>query len=280
MRLHFTKMHGAGNDYIYIDCMRGDVALTPQQIASLSRRRFGVGADGVIFIRPAEGADGFMDMYNADGTPGAMCGNGVRCVGKYLFDNGYAKSPRVTVATRSGLRALTMDVAPDGTAAGASVDMGPALLACADIPVLWDGDSLDVPLEAGGAVWHATCVSMGNPHAVLFVDDPDAVDLGALGPLFEHHPLFPARVNTEFVAAVSPTRLRMRVWERGSGETLACGTGACAAAVAAVRRGLCARETPIAVALRGGELEIVFHDDGRVTMRGGAVTVFTGDIEL
>ncbi|MEA4911119.1 MAG: diaminopimelate epimerase [Oscillospiraceae bacterium] len=280
MRLRFTKMQGAGNDYIYIDCMNDDIALSPEQIRALSLRRFGVGADGVIFIRKSAVADGFMDMYNADGTPGAMCGNGVRCVGKYLFDNGRAKSAQVTVETRSGVKTLTMDVGTDGRAAGADVDMGEARLACADVPVLWDGDSLDVPVPIGGTTYHACCASMGNPHAVLFVDDPDAVDLPALGPQFERHPLFPDRVNTEFVSAVSPTQLKMRVWERGAGETLACGTGACAAAVAAVRRGLCAYDTPITVVLRGGALEITYHKNGRVTMRGEAVAVYSGEIEL
>lgn len=280
MRLHFTKMQGAGNDYIYVDCMREDIKLTAAQIEALSRRRFGIGADGVIFIRSSGVADGFMDMYNADGTSGAMCGNGVRCVGKYLFDNGYAKGPRVAVETRSGVKTLTMDVGADGRATGASVDMGEARLRCADVPVLWDGDGLDVPVSVGGTTYCACCISMGNPHAVLFVSDPDAVDLPALGPQFEHHPLFPDRVNTEFVSVLSPTLLKMRVWERGAGETLACGTGACAAAVAAVRKGYSAFDTPIAVSLRGGTLTITCHKNGRVTMRGEAVTVFSGDIEL
>ena len=284
MKINFTKMQGAGNDYIYVDCFAQDVRLSAQQIAFLSDRRFGVGGDGVIFIRPSERADGFMDMYNLDGSFGMMCGNGVRCVGKYLFDHGYAKSETVRVDTRSGIKTLHMTVGPDGKALGAAVEMGKAELRCASIPVAWDGENLDVPVRLqtpqGEQIVHATCVSMGNPHAVVFTERIDALDLESIGPLYECNPLFPDRVNTEFIEVLSPTELRMRVWERGSGETLACGTGACAAAVASVLKGYCSYETPVTVHLRGGDLKITYAKDGSVLMQGPAVEVFSGQIEL
>lgn len=280
MKIEFTKMQGIGNDYIYIDCFKNDIRLTAKQIAFLSDRRFGIGGDGVIFIRKSDRADGFMDMYNLDGSAGKMCGNGVRCVGKYLFDNGYAKSETVTVETRSGIKTLIMSIGADKKATGASVDMGKAILDCKEIPVLYEGDGRSVPVEISGREYQATCVSMGNPHAVIFVDDPDRIDLPTIGPLFENHPLFPDKVNTEFVSVVSKNHIKMRVWERGSGETLACGTGACATAVAAVLRGYCDYSADITVALRGGELIINYEPDGTVTMKGAAATVFTGEIEI
>lgn len=280
MKIEFTKMQGIGNDYIYIDCFKNDIRLTAKQIAFLSDRRFGIGGDGVIFIRKSDRADGFMDMYNLDGSAGKMCGNGVRCVGKYLFDNGYAKSETVTVETRSGIKTLKMSIGSDKKATGASVDMGKAILDCKEIPVLYEGDSRSVPVEISGREYQATCVSMGNPHAVIFVDDPDRIDLPTIGPSFENHPLFPDKVNTEFVSVVSKNHIKMRVWERGSGETLACGTGACATAVAAVLRGYCDYSADITVTLRGGELIINYEPDGTVTMTGAAATVFTGEIEI
>ncbi len=285
MKLRFTKMQGAGNDYIYVDCFAQDIRLDGRAIAFLSDRRFGVGGDGVIFIRPSERADGFMDMYNLDGSAGKMCGNGVRCVGKYLWDHGYAKNPgAVTVDTRSGVKTLRMLLGPDGKAAGAAVAMGAPELDCAAIPVDWQGDSLEVPLHIDAPGYAAdavcSCVSMGNPHAVIFTQGIDALDLERIGPHYEAHPRFPDRVNTEFVEPAGKNELRMRVWERGSGETLACGTGACAAAVAAVRRGLCEKGVPILVHLRGGDLTVTWQEDGGVTMQGPAVEVFCGEIEL
>ncbi len=280
MKIEFTKMQGIGNDYIYIDCMKNDLSLTREQIAFLSDRRFGIGGDGVIFIRKSEVADGYMDMYNLDGSAGKMCGNGVRCVGKYLYDNGYAKSGTVTVETRSGVKTLRMEIGANKKAAGAAVDMGKAELACKNIPVLYDGSNVNIPVTVGGRDYLMTCVSMGNPHAVIFVENPDDIPLEEVGPLFENSVLFPDKVNTEFASVISRNHLNMRVWERGSGETLACGTGACAVAVAAVLTGLCDMDTDITVTLRGGDLVINYKSDGTVTMTGGAATVFCGSIEL
>ena len=284
MKIDFIKMQGAGNDYIYIDCFAQDVHLSAQQIAFLSDRRFGVGGDGVIFIRPSERADGFMDMYNLDGSAGMMCGNGVRCVGKYLFDHGYAKGETVRVDTRSGVKTLHMTVGPDGRALGAAVEMGKAELDCARIPVAWKGGNVDIPVHLqtpqGEQVVPATCVSMGNPHAVVFTEGIHALDLASIGPLYENNPLFPDRVNTEFIEVLSPAELRMRVWERGSGETLACGTGACAAVVAAILKGYCRYGAPVTVHLRGGDLTITCQEDRSVLMQGPAVEVFRGQIEL
>ncbi len=279
MLLEFTKMQGAGNDYVYVDCMEKDIRLSKEQIAFISDRRCGVGGDGVIFIRRSDRADGFMDMYNLDGSAGMMCGNGVRCVGKYLYDHGYAGSETLTVDTRSGIKTLKMHV-ENGVATGATVDMGRAELECAKIPVAYDGDNVHVPIKTSFGEFDAVCVSMGNPHAVIFTSGVCELELERMGPEFEHHALFPQGVNTEFVEQLSENELFMRVWERGSGETFACGTGACATAVAAVLRGICNKDTPITVHLRGGDLIITYRSDGGVTMQGGAVEVFKGGITL
>ena len=280
MRLNFTKMQGIGNDYIYIDCIKDNIELSPSEIAFLSNRRFGVGGDGVILIRKSDKADGYMDMYNLDGSSGLMCGNGVRCVGKFLYDNGYAKSETVTVETRSGIKTLVMDIGADGKAVGATVDMGKAILDNKNIPVKFNGSNVDIPILVDGKEYNATCVSMGNPHAVIFVENPDKIDLPKIGPLFENNLIFPNKVNTEFVSTLSRNHLKMRVWERGSGETLACGTGACATVVAAVLKGFCDYSSPVTVTLRGGDLTISYNSDGGVIMRGGASTVYAGTIEL
>jgi len=279
MTVEFTKMHGTSNDYVYIDCMTGDIILTKEDIIKLSDRHTGIGGDGVIFIRKSNRADGFMDMYNADGSQSAMCGNGVRCVGAYLYNHGYAVKDEITVDTPSGIKTLTMHV-EDGKAVGATVDMGKAVLDCADIPVNYDGGNIDVPVMIDGGVYRATCVSMGNPHAVMFVDDVESIDLGDIGPKFEHHLIFPERVNAEFVRVVSDTEIEMRVWERGTGETLACGTGACAVVVAAVLKGYCPYDTPVTIQLRGGSLIIEYSRDGKVLMTGDANEVFSGTVEI
>ena len=285
MKLSFTKMQGAGNDYVYVDCMKEDLRLSSATIAFLSDRRFGVGGDGVIFIRPSARADGCMDMYNLDGSQGKMCGNGIRCVGKYLFDHGYAQDPdAVRVDTRSGVKTLRMQLGPDGRAAGATVEMGKAVLDCRKIPVRHEGSCVDIPLAIVEPDYRAnvkcTCVSMGNPHTVIFTEHIDDLDLDEIGPYYENHRLFPDRVNTEFVEVAGGSELRMRVYERGSGETLACGTGACAAAVAAVLKGLCSYDVPIRVHLRGGDLAVVYRADGTVSLTGPAAEVFTGVIDL
>lgn len=279
MKIEFTKMQGTGNDYIYVDCIQQDITLNVEEIVRLSDRHFGIGGDGVIFVRHSADSDGQMDMYNMDGSRGSMCGNGVRCVGKFLYDRGYAQGETVRVETLSGVKTLKMQVS-DGSATGATVEMGRAVLECERIPVKYKGSNINIPLSVAGKPYSATCVSMGNPHAVLFVNDVKPIDLAKIGPLFEHHRLFPEGVNTEFVRVVSITELEMRVWERGSGETLACGTGACAAVVAAVLKGFCRYDTPVTVHLLGGDLIITYLTDGNVIMTGEAAEVYSGTIEI
>ena len=262
-------------------------------IPRISDRHFGVGGDGVVLIMPSACADVRMRMFNLDGSEGKMCGNAIRCVGKYAYDTGLVKEKNITVETASGVKTLTL-FAENGVCTGAAVDMGRAEFGAADIPV--DTDRLPdgflpsrsvcgevmrgVPVESGGRTWLGTAVSMGNPHFVIFTDDDlDGFDLEKYGKPLETHPLFPDKVNVEFVNVLSPTRLRMRVWERGSGETMACGTGSCATVAAAVANGICAHDTEIEVELRGGTLKIAYHADG-VTMTGGAEINFTGDVKL
>lgn len=282
MKLAFTKMHGCGNNYIYVNCFDQPTPADPSALAAhLSEPHFGIGGDGLILICPSQKADAQMRMFNADGSEGKMCGNGIRCVGKYLYDHGMTKGRRaVTVDTRSGVKMLQLSV-EDGKAVAARVDMGPAILAPRDIPVKLEGETaVNVPLVIDEKVYHITCVSMGNPHCVIFLEEKvDLLALDRLGPKFEHHPLFPERVNTEFVNVLPDGSLYMRVWERGSGETWACGTGACAAGVAACLTGRARRENDILVHLRGGDLTIQYAAD-TVFMTGTAVTVFEGEIEL
>ena len=284
MKLSFTKMQGCANDYIYLDCRTSGV---PEQIAALSehlsRRHFSIGADGIICICApvTAGADAMMRIFNADGSEGKMCGNGIRCVGKYLYDNGMVGDrTTITIDTLSGVNTLELTVR-DGKMLSARVDMGAAILKPADIPVNMGGDTvIDAPLVVDEKVYHVTCVSMGNPHCVVFTeDDVDDLDLARIGPRFEHHPLFPERVNTEFVNVLADGSLKMRVWERGSGETWACGTGACATGVAACLNGFAKPDTDITVHLRGGDLTIRYTTE-TVFMTGAATTVFKGEIEL
>ena len=277
MKRRFIKMHGAGNDYIYFDCLREAEPEDPAALSvRLSDRHKGIGGDGVVLICPSGIADAKMRMFNADGSEGRMCGNAIRCVAKYLFDNVSPKE-RMAVETLSGVKELTV-FAEGGKARSVRVDMGPASFAPASVPVLWEGESVvGAPYAVGGRTFSITCLSMGNPHCVVFAD-PDGEDLAAIGPLFENAPVFPARVNTEFVRKIGERTLKMRVWERGSGETLACGTGACAAAAAAVKLGLCPAGEEIEVRLRGGTLFVTVGDT--VFLRGPAETVFTGEIEL
>lgn len=279
MKLKFTKMHGCGNDYVYFNCFEQPID-NPEELAiRLSDRHFGVGGDGIILICPSDIADGKMRMFNADGSEGKMCGNGVRCVGKFLYDSGIARKPEVSVETLSGIKVLRMQE-QDGKAVAARVDMGAPILKPADIPARFEGDTaVNVPLTVEGSECAVTCVSMGNPHCILFVDDVDNLDLPVIGPKFESHPAFPDRINTEFVRLIDDHTLQMRVWERGSGETLACGTGTCAAAVAAVLNGHCPKNEDILVHLRGGDLTIRWTDE-TVFMTGPAVTVFEGSIEV
>ncbi|MCC6849928.1 MAG: diaminopimelate epimerase [Deltaproteobacteria bacterium] len=279
-----TKMHGIGNDYLYVDCRDRDVVADPPRLArAVARRHHGIGSDGLILLRPSEKADCRMEMYNADGSRGEMCGNGIRCVAVYAFDRGLARNP-MRIATDDGVKTITVTVGADGRPTGATVDMGVPVLDGPRIPVAHEGRVIDQPLEVAGTTWHVTCVSMGNPHCVVFVPEVASLDLAKIGPRFEHHPFFPRRVNTEFVAVRSRTVLDFRVWERGSGETMACGTGACAALVAGVLTGRTDRRATIH--LRGGDLEIEWRAadapvaGGSVFMTGAAAEVFTADVEL
>lgn len=284
MKLSFTKMQGCANDYIYLDCRTSGV---PEQIAALSerlsRRHFSIGADGIICICApvTAGADAMMRIFNADGSEGKMCGNGIRCVGKYLYDNGMTDGrTTITIDTLSGVKTLELTV-KDGKMQSARVDMGAAILAPREIPVDMDGENvISAPIVVDEKVYHMTCVSMGNPHCVIFQkEDVDDLDLTRIGPKFEHHPLFPERVNTEFVNVLPDGSLKMRVWERGSGETWACGTGSCATGVAACLNGFANKNEDIVVHLRGGDLTIRYTDE-TVFMTGAATTVFKGEIEI
>ncbi|MFQ5477756.1 MAG: diaminopimelate epimerase [Candidatus Binatia bacterium] len=273
MELQFAKLHGCENDYLYVDCRERPLENAPEVARLVSDRRAGVGSDGLICVYRCDSADFRMEMFNADGSRGAMCGNGIRGLGKYVFDRGMTDSDRLSVATDSGVKTLRLHH-DKGLVHSVTVDMGEAILEASAIPAEGDGPLIDIPLEVDGRSWTVTCVSMGNPHCVTFDEDPDGLDLERTGPGFASLPFFPAGVNTEFVRVDSPSRLTMRVWERGSGETMACGSGACAAVVAAALSGRAERRAT--VCLRGGELEIDYLDDGRVMMTGPTVEVFSG----
>ncbi len=281
MKLSFTKMHGCGNDYVYFNCFSAEVPNPEKLAVTLSDHHFGIGGDGIILICPSDVADAKMRMFNADGSEGKMCGNGIRCVGKYLYDYGMISGKtEITVETLSGIKTLQL-YPENGKVKTVRVDMGAAMLNPKDIPVYLDGERVvDAPLVIDEKVYHITCVSMGNPHCVVFVkEDVDSLDLERIGPKFENNPLFPERVNTEFVNILSDGTLKMRVWERGSGETWACGTGACAVGVTAVLSGLFKKGEDITVHLRGGDLTINYTDQ-TVLMTGPATTVFEGTIEI
>ncbi len=276
----FVKMQGCGNDYIYFDCFEGMPGNPSDVSQRLSDRHFGVGGDGVVFICRSEIADAAMRMFNADGSEGRMCGNAIRCVGKFLHDIKGIEKEVLAIETLSGVKALRL-IVEDGEVTGAEVDMGRAEFCAEKIPVaLEEKEIINYPVCIGKESYRITCVSMGNPHCVVFTDDVGKAELSVIGPVFENHPLFPERINTEFVRIVDAHTLEMRVWERGSGETFACGTGACAAVAAAVRNGLCMPGDEIRVILRGGELFVRYTDGGRVLMRGGAVAVFRGSVIL
>ena len=279
MTLRFTKMHGCGNDYIYFNCMEQEIPLPEQLAITLSDRHFGIGGDGIVLICPSAVADAKMRMFNADGSEGKMCGNAIRCVGKYLYEHGIVKKSDLTIETLSGIKSLQLMIRDDKVAA-VQVNMGAAEMNPKKIPVLISRERIvGYPVEIGGRSVAITCVSIGNPHCVVFCDNPDLLPLEEIGPQFEKHPLFPEQVNTEFVQVIDSATLKMRVWERGSGETWACGTGACAAAVAAVENGYASKDTDILVRLRGGELSIRYTDHA-VWMTGEAVSVFEGCVEV
>lgn len=276
MKLRFTKMHGCGNDYVYVNCFEEEVKDPVSLSIAISDRHFGVGGDGLVLICPSDRADAKMRMFNADGSEGKMCGNAIRCVGKYLYDHGIVRKTTVTIETLSGIKTLELFL-KDGKVDSAQVNMGPAILIPSEIPVNLPGErAVAVPVKIAGEKHTITCVSMGNPHCIVFGGDPYELDLPKIGPLFENDPLFPERVNTEFIEVLDDHTLNMRVWERGSGETWACGTGACAAAVAAVLNGFCKKGKDISVRLRGGELTIRYTDEA-VFMTGKATEVFHGE---
>lgn len=278
--MKFTKMQGIGNDYVYVNCFEETVA-DPERVSEIiSDRHFGIGADGLVLIMPSDKADFRMRMFNADGSEGNMCGNATRCIGKFVYDNHLTDKTSITLETRSGIKKLTL-YPENGKVKTVLVDMGKAVLKPADIPMNVSGDTfINKPITVDGKEVFITAVSMGNPHAVTYVDDVDSLELEKLGPSFENHPLFPERVNTEFIKILDESTMQMRVWERGSGETWACGTGACAATAASVLNGYFPHDKEITVKLRGGDLFITYKSDGTVLMRGPAETVFTGEIDV
>ncbi len=277
--MKFTKMHGCGNDYVYVNCFEETVQNPSAVSVYVSDRHFGVGADGMILICPSEIADFRMVMYNADGSEGSMCGNGIRCVAKYVYDHGMTDQTRISIETKSGIKHLELTI-KDGKVSLVKVNMGAPVLKPEQIPVLSDGDRMvNEPMTVLGKEYRVTCVSMGNPHAVVFVDDTKTFPVEKLGPHFENHKWFPDRINTEFVQIISRSEANMRVWERGSGETWACGTGTCASVVASVLNGY--TDDRVLVHLLGGDLQI-FYDRGADTvwMTGPATTVFDGEIDV
>lgn len=280
--MKFTKMHGCGNDYIYVDGAREIIPAERKSevVKFLSDRHFGIGGDGVIFINPSDVADFEMEMYNMDGSRSEMCGNGIRCVGKYVYDHGLTRKTSLSIVSCGKIKYLELTV-EDGKVAKVRVNMGSPVLEAAEIPVVASQSPVvDTPIAVDGREYRMTCVSMGNPHAIVYVDEMiDDETMAKIGPLFEHHERFPRRVNTEFVKVLDRERVQMRVWERGTGETLACGTGACAVTVASILNGL--TEDDITVELLGGNMEIFWdREENVVYMTGPATTVFEGEIEI
>lgn len=277
--MKFTKMQGLGNDYVYVNCLKEQVKNPPELARRVSDRHFGIGSDGLILIRPSDLADFEMEMYNADGSRGKMCGNGIRCVAKYVYDYGLTDKTKISVETLGGIKYLDLTV-EDGKVVLVRVDMGEPILEADKIPVAAGKEKvIDEPIVVDEKEYRTTSVSMGNPHTVVYMDEIATLDLEKIGPGFECHPWFPDRVNTEFVKVIDDTLLEMRVWERGSGETLACGTGACAVAVASILNGLAKRE--VTVRLLGGELKIEWDEKtNHVFMTGPAAVVFDGEIAL
>lgn len=273
--MRFTKMHGIGNDYVYVNCFEESVRAPERLAVAMSRAHYGVGADGLVLIEPSDVADFAMRIFNADGSESEMCGNACRCIGKYVYERGMTAKKQVTLMTGAGIKTLDLQV-QDGEVLGVRVDMGGPELDPRRIPVRLPGEVvLNHPLTVGGMSWRIHCVSMGNPHCVVFVDEPDALDLPLIGPLLEHDPVFPKRTNVEFAKIVRRDHIRMRVWERGAGETLACGTGACATLVAAVLTGKADRQATLE--LMGGRLEVEWSpEDNHVYQTGTAAFVFDG----
>ena len=280
--MEFTKMQGLGNDYVYVNCLRETIKNPAEVSKFISDRHFGIGSDGLIMICPSKVADFEMQMYNADGSRGEMCGNGIRCVAKYVYDYGLTDKTSISVETLGGIKYLDLTV-EDGKVSLVKVDMGSPRLAPSQITIVPENPEdtriIDAPLEVEGKIYYMTGVSMGNPHTVVYVDDVKGLDLLKIGPSFENHKRFPERINTEFAHVLDRKTVEMRVWERGSGETLACGTGACAVAVASILNGL--TEDRVTVKLLGGDLLIEWDKEAdKVYMTGPAKVVFDGEIDL
>ena len=277
--MKFTKMHGLGNDYVYVNCFEEKIDNPPAVARFVSDRHFGIGSDGLIMINPSKTADFEMEMYNADGSRGEMCGNGIRCVAKYVYDYGLTDKTQISVETLGGIKYLDLTI-EGGKVSLVKVDMGKPKLEADLIPIISEREQvIDEPIEVDGKEYHMTGVSMGNPHAVIYVDDVKGLDLEKIGPKFENHERFPKRINTEFVHCIDRQTVEMRVWERGSGETLACGTGACAVAVSSILNNL--TDTQVTVKLLGGDLQIEWdREKDRVFMTGPATVVFDGVIDI
>ena len=277
--MKFTKMHGIGNDYVYVNCLKENVENPSEVAIKISDRHFGIGSDGLILIKPSDVADGKMEMYNADGSQGAMCGNGIRCVAKYMYDYGITDKTSISVETKSGIKYLDLTL-KNGKVDTVKVNMGAQILKASEIPVISEKEQvISEPVTIDGKEWKITCVSMGNPHAITYIDDVKHLEIEKIGPKFENHEIFPDRVNTEFVHVIDRNTVEMRVWERGSGETYACGTGACAVAVSSILNGL--TEEEVTVKLLGGDLKIFWNrEENRVYMTGSATKVFDGEIDL
>ena len=277
--MKFTKMQGLGNDYVYVNCFEEKIENPKDLAIKLSNRHYGIGSDGLIMINPSKVADCEMEMYNADGSRSEMCGNGIRCVGKYVYDYGLTDKTSIAVETLAGIKYLDFTI-ENGKVKFVKVDMGSPELVPANIPVVAEGDTaIDTPILVDGEEYHMTCVSMGNPHTVVYVEDMQGLDIETIGPKFENHERFPKRVNAEFVKVLDRNTVEMRVWERGSGETLACGTGACAVAVASILNGY--TENKVTVKLLGGDLLIEWdREANKVYMTGPAEVSFDGEIQL
>ena len=277
----FAKMESAGDDYIFFDNRDGGITCPESLCVSLCSRHYGIGGDGIVLIEESSAADAKMRIFNIDGSEGKMAGNAIRCVAKFLFDKGIVKKEKMRIETASGIKAVTVFVS-NNLVTSATVDMGAASFALGDLPALLPcEEAVDYPAEIAGAEYRITCVSMGNPHAIVYMDDIDHLDIEKIGPAFENHVAFPDRVNTEFVEVIDEHTVKMRVWERGSGETLACGTGACAVAVASVLNGHVDGDSPVTVKLLGGDLQIFWNrQENLVYMTGPAATVFDGEIDV
>lgn len=277
--MKFTKMHGIGNDYVYVNCFEESVKNPAEVSKFVSDRHFGIGSDGLILISPSAIADFRMNIYNADGSQAEMCGNGIRCVAKYVYDYGLTDKTEISVETLAGIKYLRLQV-ENGKVASVEVNMGAPILEPKEIPVaVEESPVVNVPVEVKGKIYHMTCVSMGNPHAIIFMNNVKDLDIGAIGPYFENHTVFPKRTNTEFVEVLDRNTVNMRVWERGSDETLACGTGACATTVACILNDK--TENEVTVHLLGGDLKIRWdREANQVYMTGPATVVFDGEITL